>query len=93
MSLTSEPIILDSLTNSGVPEHLHYGLMLYITQRISPGGFMTAVLSNDLREAFGRADEESRAGMFELVKWLYNKAPSNIWGTPERVEAWLSGES
>ena len=64
----------------------------YVEKRWRPGGFLTAVLSNDLKEAFGRADEKSRAGLFAIVKWLYNEAPSTCWGNSDRVEAWLQGD-
>lgn len=72
-----------------VPEHLRDGLSNYLEHRLPPGGFLMAVLSNDLREAMGRADETSRAGLFDLVCYLYNCAPANAWGSPDRVKAWL----
>lgn len=77
------------LRESAVPEHLHDGLVLYLTHGLPPGHFLTAVLSNDLKEAFARADEQSRAGLFALVSFLYNDAPASAWGNPERVSAWM----
>lgn len=53
------------------------------------GGFLKAVLSNDLKEAFGRADDGNRETMFEIVSYCYNEIPSSCWGTPEAVTEWM----
>lgn len=79
------------MTGYHVPEHLADGLRDYIVDRIETGGFLRAVLENDLREACARADEVSRAFLFDIVSFLYNEAPSTCWGSPERVAAWLGG--
>ena len=73
----------------GVPEHLVSGLALYLIKGIEPGGFMMAVLQNDLMGAFSRADINSRAGLWELVMFLYNDAPRNCYGSREVIEAWM----
>lgn len=67
------------------------GLKRYIENRIPPGSFLLAVLSNDLREACGRADDNNRRLIFETVAWLYNEFPCNAWGSKEAVHDWLSG--
>lgn len=53
------------------------------------GGFLKAVLSNDLQEAFGRADAGNQATMFEIVSYCYNEIPSVCWGSPKAVKNWL----
>lgn len=73
-----------------VPEHLREGLARYLDEHVQPGQFLVAVLSNDLREAFARADTSSRAGLFDLVKYLYNHAPGGAWGGKRQVEYWLT---
>lgn len=75
---------------SKVPEHLIEGLRRYINSHIKPGSFLMAVLENDLRESLGRADPASREGLFDLFLYLYNYAPSDCWGSPEKVERWLA---
>lgn len=75
-----------------VPEHLRAGLTNYVEKHRRTGGFLEAVLSNDLKEAMGRADERSREGLFAIVCWLYNEAPSTCWGSPERVSDWLRAD-
>lgn len=64
------------------------GLKLYIEEGIDLGDFMMAMLTNDLRETFGRTDENNRANIFEWVVWLWNEFPANAWGSPEKVAAY-----
>jgi hypothetical protein len=76
-------------SHTGVPPHLRAGLLRYVNDHRRPGGFLLAVLENDLSNAMGRADDESRAGLYAIVCWVYNEAPSTCWGSPEKVKAWL----
>jgi len=64
-------------------------LELYVKQGIEPGGFLTAVLENNLFEAFGRADSYNRATLFEIVQYIYDELPHNSWGSVERVSKYL----
>ena len=72
-----------------VPEHIRGGLKRYIDNGIPPGSFLTAVLSNDLMEAFGCADYINRHRLFDIVSFLYGSAPAGCWGSPERVASWI----
>ena len=78
------------LADSQVPAHLHEGLAEFIATRRPMGHFLTAVLSNDLKEACARADQESQRGLFAIVFFLHNYAPAPCWGSPAAVEAWLA---
>lgn len=62
----------------------------YVAHHIEPGSFLRAVLSNDMRAAFMRADDLNMIAMPSIVSYLYNRTPSNCQGSPERVEAWLA---
>ena len=66
------------------------GLQRYIEHRIPTGGFLRAVLENDLREACAMADDENVKVIPIYVNWLYNEAPSACWGSPEKVANWLA---
>ena len=70
------------------PETL-VGLKRYVEERVPTGDFLLAVLENNLMEAFGRADEENRADMFEICEYVYNEMPMLCHGSPEKVKAWL----
>lgn len=60
----------------------------WIVHGIPGGGFLHAVLTNDLTEAFSRADMTSRASLFNIVQFLYNAAPRDCWQTTENVANW-----
>ncbi len=62
----------------------------YVVEGLQTGSFLEAVLSNDLREAFGRADIDNRHSMFDIVEYLYNNVPSVCWGSSEAYREWLN---
>lgn len=55
------------------------------------GGFMTALLSNDLKEAFGRADLENTAAMKGWVMVMVNLMPIGSHGSHDHVVSWRAG--
>jgi len=79
-----------SALRSNVPRHTLGGIDRYVNERIEPGGFLRAVLENDLREAFGRADLINREALFDIVAYIYNECPAVCWGSREKVQAWLN---
>ena len=72
------------------PERFRGGIERYLEHHIAPGSFLRAVLENDLMGAIGHADEESARELKDLVSWLWQEMPSTLWGSKERVAAWLS---
>ena len=79
-----------ALAGSSVPEPLRDGIALYLAHGYQPGHFLTAVLENNLSQAVARGDDSSLAGLPAVVRFLYNNAPSNAWGSPARVDSWIS---
>ena len=71
-------------------EHLMPTLDRYIQNHIPTGGFLEAVLSNDLRNALDRADDENLWLLPIIGAWLFNEAPAICWGSRERVSDWLA---
>lgn len=63
----------------------------YVRERTYVGGFLAAVLENDLRNAVSRADGLNLSLLPDYVRYLYNHCPAPCWGSPEKVEAWLEG--
>ena len=57
---------------------------------IPQGSFLTALRSNDLKEAFRCADETNAKAMREWVRFVVNQMPSENQGNPERVAAWIA---
>ena len=76
-----------------VPKHTLESLNRYVYDKIPPGSFLTAVLLNDLKGAFGKADDMNIANMYAILKHCYNNIPIDCWGSPENVAAWLEGKS
>jgi len=75
-----------------IHEDMLESLELYLNRGISGGGFLTAVLENDLREAFGRADDYNRSNLFNIVRYLWNHFPAEAWGSREKVRAIMTME-
>ena len=72
---------------------VHYmvdGVRRYVEQGIPPGSFLLNLFSNDLKGAFGKADDENTAAMLHWVRWMYNEMPSITQGSPEKVRAWVT---
>lgn len=73
-----------------IPEHCQSWLLDYLRYGIQPGGFLLAVLSNDLKDACARADETNQRALYDYIYVLYNDAPSDAWGSPAHVTAWIA---
>jgi len=73
-----------------LPPYMADSAKRYILKGIPPGSFLTAVICNDLREAFARADDTNAAMMHNWVRFFYNHAPCGCWGSPERYSNWLA---
>jgi len=68
-----------------IPQATLDSLDRYVNHKLMPGSFLTAVLSNDLFGAVGRADSENLAALPDLVKYIYNNVPSAAWGNRDAV--------
>ena len=80
-----------ALSECGVPHYMHGGIIRFYENRIPPGGFLSAVIDNDLREACVRADDTNRHCLFDYMMWFYNHAPSGTWGYQGAVNDWING--
>tara|TARA_R100001086_G_scaffold117964_1_gene60611 strand:+ start:262 stop:549 length:288 start_codon:yes stop_codon:yes gene_type:complete len=63
----------------------------YAENRTPRGGFVTAVLENNLSLAVHRADPESLKGLVDIVRFVHWEIPAPCHGSKEIVEAWLEG--
>ncbi len=73
-----------------IPPRMMGSLHAYVDHGHRTGGFLYAVLTNDLRRACETADDENMRIIPAYVAWLYTSAPSPCWGDPERVDAWIA---
>lgn len=66
-------------------DHVDY----YVRTHRNPGGnFFTAMLENDLVKAVCQADTYNFRAIRAMARHLYNHAPSQAWGSKEKVKAW-----
>ena len=72
-----------------LPEHMRADARAYVEEGEPPGGFLMAVLCNDLMGAFSRADGTNERHMKAWTMWLFNDAPSVCWGDEETVNEWI----
>lgn len=73
-----------------IPQSTRESIDRYIKHGIPTGGFLRAVMSNNLREAVVRADCYNMPALAEMVSYLYMDCPPDCWGSAEKVERWLA---
>lgn len=72
-----------------LPRDVKAGIDRYVDTGCPTGGFLRAVLSNDLFDAVGRAYESNQHCLVDICAYLYNCTPILCHGSPQRVEEWL----
>lgn len=75
-----------------IPERMMDHIEAYIMEGTPVGGFLSAVICNDLSNAVGRADDENLRNLPAFVGYFYNKAPSECWGSKEKMQAWIGSK-
>lgn len=88
--MTNEQDFLAAADRYGVG-HAGMSLWRWIEKRTEPGGFLVAVLCNDLTKAVDKADDRNVELIPNFVRLLYNHAPADCWGSEQTVENWLHG--
>lgn len=73
-----------------IPQHTQDALENYFLRGWSPGGFVTAVLANDLMRACTSCDPQNRESLVDIAKWVHHRAPTGSWGNYATVTAWLN---
>lgn len=86
-----EPVLVngEAVRYDLCPNNLRGTMERYLEHGISGGHFFTSFLSNDLMGALGRADQTNLHQFPEIGKWLYNYAPSQCYGSPDKVKEWM----
>lgn len=72
----------------GIPERMRPGIRDYLVHGHPAGGFLTAIITNDLRGSFERADWENQQIILNYLKFFYNHAPSPAWGSKAKYDEW-----
>lgn len=61
----------------------------YVEKGWEPGGFVGAVLANDLMGAVGRADAENLRDLIEICQYVHWEIPGNCHGSYQIVRHWI----
>jgi len=72
-----------------IPKRMMGGIQRYINDRIRPGDFLCCIISNNLKNSIGYADEENMENIPAFVDYFYNNAPHNCWGSEKIMNKWL----
>jgi hypothetical protein len=72
-----------------LPPQIQGSLRRYVESGIPTGGFLRAVLSNDLIGAMSQADPENKANLPAIVAFIDNKLPGTCYGSEEAHQKWL----
>ena len=74
-----------------LPEHMVQPMINYFELGYEPGGFLRAVLENNLVEAFAHADHINKPRIGDFIQWLYWEAPGRPfgWGSRKAVDDWI----
>ena len=80
---------VDESLATSVPLRLKESIDRYARHGVPTGGFLRAVLSNDLMSAIRRADNTSLNSILAICQYIHNAVPSAIRGSREAVEAHL----
>jgi len=67
------------------------GIKRYVEDNVRPGGFLQAVISNDLKGAVMLGDDENVKNLPAFVMYFYWQTPGECHGSKERMEKWISG--
>ena len=76
-----------------IPEYMQNAMKRYVLDGIQPGDFLTAVITNNLREAVNRADATNLPLLRTYVRWFYNVAPGNCHGSPQHMRDWIASRT
>jgi len=72
-----------------IPPAILRGLKNYERDHTPVGGFLRAVLCNDLMETMHRGDERSLEALRAIVEYVYWELPSDCWGDYDRYKKWI----
>lgn len=86
------PITQDIVEKAALslPAHMQDGAIGYVLHGWEPGGFLTAVLLNDLISAAERADEQNARALYAWAVFVYNAVPVGARGSTENIMSWMA---
>lgn len=89
----SQHILGQSLEMMDVRQEICENIVWYAAAGYLPGGFLQAVLSNDLFDAMDRADVYNRQHIYNIVRLIYNELPNSSYGSYDAVRDYSNRHS
>lgn len=77
MEMPTRTEFIERAEGAGVPNHTAYALAAWVWNAEPGGGFLSALLSNDLDLTVSRADGLNRAALVDIVKFLWWNVPAD----------------
>ena len=75
-----------------IPERMMEGIKRYLAYGIPSGSFLTAIIQNNLSQAYQQADSENLRNIPAYVAYFYNECPMRCWGSPKKMTAWIDSK-
>lgn len=75
-----------------IPERMMPAIRRYIDYGKRPGSFLSAIIQNNLSEAFARADSENVENIGAFVAYFWNECPLGCWGSKGKMEKWMENK-
>jgi hypothetical protein len=72
-----------------VLKEIRESLVRYAHEHVATGGFLHAVLTNDLIRAIQVADPGNFQSLPAIIDYCLQLLPSQAWGSPDAVNQWL----
>ncbi len=72
-----------------IPERMQEALRLYVLHGVTPGDFLTGIITNNLRLAVGHADSTNAPLIRLYLQWFWNVAPARCHGSDRNMRQWV----
>ncbi len=78
----------DGLIEHRIPGHMYEAILCHVLEGRPTGGFLTALLANDLMRAAQSADDANFHAIGPWLRFLYQCVPGAALGSYDAVQVW-----
>tara|TARA_Y100000401_G_scaffold115030_1_gene117998 strand:+ start:616 stop:897 length:282 start_codon:yes stop_codon:yes gene_type:complete len=75
-----------------LPKPFKEEMKKYVEEGIETGSSLKYILQNDLFKTMMYSDPDNQELIKDVVLWIWNQLPSETYGTPDKVDKWLSSD-
>lgn len=73
-----------------IPQAIKTAIDNWVLNGEAPGGFVNAILKNDLLGAIKSGDPESINSLKDIVDYLISGVPADCWGDKNKIVQWAA---